>query len=145
MAAILATPRSTCVVIDHHVVNAKLVYPGSGLAASTSSDASISAKYGGEMNNRRTTLRAGPTSPRRPGVVSGYVFKLVRESTQLTQAALAEDLGVDMATVQGWESGRRSLGALRAGDLTRLRMRMSRLGTPRPCSTFCRTLSRLTW
>ena len=73
----------------------------------TSSDASISAKYGGEMDNRRTTPHAGPSSPRRPGVVSGYAFKLVRESTQLTQAALAEDLGVDMATVQGWESGRR--------------------------------------
>ncbi|MGH3860290.1 helix-turn-helix domain-containing protein [Actinokineospora sp.] len=58
------------------------------------------------------------------------MFKLIRESTHLTQARLAETLIVDVATVQGWESGRRPLGALRSADLVRLRMSMRRLGAP---------------
>ncbi|WNV84160.1 helix-turn-helix domain-containing protein [Umezawaea sp. Da 62-37] len=60
----------------------------------------------------------------------GYLFKTIRESIRLTQAELADELTVDVATVQGWESGRRSLTALRAGDLVRLRMKLTRLGAP---------------
>lgn len=74
------------------------------------------------------TRRGGRGSARCLGVVSGYLFKLIRESVGLTQAALAEELIVDQATVQGWESGRRSLTALRASDLSRLRQRMITLG-----------------
>jgi len=60
--------------------------------------------------------------------VSGYLFKILRESIRLTQVELAERLEVDVATVQGWESGRRPLTALRAGDLMRLRASLIRLG-----------------
>lgn len=62
------------------------------------------------------------------GIVSGYVLKLVRESLNLTQASLAERIEVDLTSVQGWESGRRPLTALRTGDLTRLRHTLMRLG-----------------
>jgi DNA-binding XRE family transcriptional regulator len=60
--------------------------------------------------------------------VSGFLLKLIRESTGLTQVQLAEQLGVDVASVQGWESGRRPLAALRAADLIRLRARLLRRG-----------------
>jgi DNA-binding XRE family transcriptional regulator len=62
------------------------------------------------------------------GTVSGYVFKLVRESAQLTQEALAEHLDVTRATVQSWESSRRSLGALSAHSSLALRHHLASLG-----------------
>ncbi|MBF6227111.1 helix-turn-helix transcriptional regulator [Nocardia abscessus] len=62
--------------------------------------------------------------------MSGYLLKLLRESTGLTQTEFAELLGVDQTTVYGWESGRRPLAHLRAGDLTRLRMLLTRHGAP---------------
>jgi transcriptional regulator with XRE-family HTH domain len=58
------------------------------------------------------------------------VWKLIRESVGLTQLRLAEDLNVDVATIQGWESGRRALTAVRSGDLARLRVRLIRRGAP---------------
>ena len=73
------------------------------------------------MVNSRETLRGGHGSPRCLGAVSGFVLKLIRESASLTQVQLAQKLGVDVASVQGWESGRRPLAALRAADLYRLR------------------------
>lgn len=60
--------------------------------------------------------------------MSGYLLKLVRESIGLTQFALAERLSVDVATMQGWESGRRPLTALRAADHVRLRRKLVALG-----------------
>lgn len=63
-------------------------------------------------------------------MVSGFALKIIRESTGLTQAALAERLVVNLATVQGWESGRRPLTALRSADLTRLRAKLVSLGAP---------------
>lgn len=68
--------------------------------------------------------------PRRTtaGAVSGFVLRLVRESIPRTQAALAEALGVDLDTVQGWESGRRPLANVRAGALLELRRRLPALG-----------------
>ncbi|MGH3940819.1 MAG: helix-turn-helix domain-containing protein [Pseudonocardiaceae bacterium] len=60
--------------------------------------------------------------------MSGFLLKLIRESTGLTQVRLAERLGVDVASVQGWESGRRPLAALRVADLVRLRSRLLRCG-----------------
>ncbi|MGH3753577.1 MAG: helix-turn-helix domain-containing protein [Pseudonocardiaceae bacterium] len=60
--------------------------------------------------------------------MSGFLLKLIRESAGLTQVQLAEQLGVDVASVQGWESGRRPLAALRAADLVRLRSRLLRCG-----------------
>jgi DNA-binding transcriptional regulator YiaG len=47
------------------------------------------------------------------------VVKIIRESVGLTQAGLAEGLGVDVTTVQGWETARRPLTALRTGDFVR--------------------------
>lgn len=68
--------------------------------------------------------------PRRTsaGAVTGFVLRLVRESVPLTQAALAEALGVELDTLQGWESGRRPLANMRAGALLDLRRRLPALG-----------------
>ncbi|MEV6925326.1 helix-turn-helix transcriptional regulator [Dactylosporangium sp. NPDC051485] len=62
--------------------------------------------------------------------MSGFVLKLARQSAALTQEKLAEALGVDVTTVQGWESGRRPLSAVNAGDFLRLCGRLARLGAP---------------
>ncbi|GAB3159981.1 hypothetical protein GCM10027059_07080 [Myceligenerans halotolerans] len=64
------------------------------------------------------------------GVISGFVLKALRGAVGHTQAGLAERLAVDVSTVQGWESGRRPLAALRAADLMRLRLRLVALGAP---------------
>lgn len=64
------------------------------------------------------------------GIVSGFVLKLARRSTGLTQEKLAELLAMDVTTIQGWESGRRPLAATSAGDFLRLSARLSRLGAP---------------
>jgi transcriptional regulator with XRE-family HTH domain len=81
----------------------------------------------------RRTLRGSQGSPRCLGAVSGFLLKLVRESAGLTQVQLAETLDLDVASVQGWESGRRPLTALRAADLVRLRCRLLQEGA-RPTS-----------
>jgi transcriptional regulator with XRE-family HTH domain len=73
----------------------------------------------------RGTLTGSTSSE---GRVSGYVFKLVRESAGRTQQQLAADLRVSPATIQGWESGRRPLMAMPAGQFLALRSRLSRLG-----------------
>ncbi|MFJ1756482.1 helix-turn-helix domain-containing protein [Kitasatospora sp. NPDC088134] len=62
------------------------------------------------------------------GVVSGYLLRLARESIPRTQTAFAEDVGRDLGTVQGWESGRRPLANTRSGDLLHLRRRLALLG-----------------
>lgn len=83
---------------------------------------------GHPMCNRHSTRRESQGSPRHLGTVSGFLFKLIRESAGLTQVQLAENLGCDVASIQGWESGRRPLGALRTVDLALLRFRLLRLG-----------------
>lgn len=81
-------------------------------------------------------MRSGPTaltggrSSRTNAAVSGYVLKLARQSTALTQEKFAEVMRVDVNTVQGWESGRRPLSAMTAGEFLRLCGRLSRLGAP---------------
>ncbi len=80
------------------------------------------------MVSGRKTLRGGQGLPRCLGAVSGFLLKLIRESAGLTQVQLAETLGLDVASVQGWESGRRPLTALRAADLVQLRSRLLREG-----------------
>ncbi|MEV8628255.1 XRE family transcriptional regulator [Streptomyces sp. NPDC051079] len=62
------------------------------------------------------------------GAVAGFVLRLARETIPRTQASLAEVLGVDLGTVQGWESGRRPLANMKAGALLNLRRRLSALG-----------------
>jgi len=75
------------------------------------------------------TLTGGRGS-RAVGIVSGYVLKLARQAAGQTQESFAERLTVDVSTVQGWESGRRPLAAMNAGDFVRLCARLSRLGAP---------------
>ncbi|MEV4463801.1 helix-turn-helix transcriptional regulator [Micromonospora echinofusca] len=62
------------------------------------------------------------------GEVTGYLFKLIRESIPLTQEQLAADLGVDRVTVQSWESGRRPFTAVPLGQAITVRHRLRRLG-----------------
>lgn len=81
------------------------------------------------MATRTATLTGGPSS-RSTGVVSGFVLKLARQSAALTQEQLAEALTMGVSTVQGWESGRRPLAAMHAGEFLRLSGRLSRLGAP---------------
>ncbi|MFJ3882135.1 helix-turn-helix domain-containing protein [Streptomyces sp. NPDC090077] len=56
------------------------------------------------------------------------MLRLARESIPRTQAAMAEALGVDLGTLQGWESGRRPLANTKAGALLSLRRRLALLG-----------------
>lgn len=79
---------------------------------------------------RASETPTGGHSLRTIGIVSGFVLKLARQSTGLTQEKLAETLAVDATTVQGWESGRRPLAATTAGDFLRLSSRLTRLGAP---------------
>ncbi|WP_158102632.1 helix-turn-helix domain-containing protein [Lentzea kentuckyensis] len=81
------------------------------------------------MRGGSATLTGGQGS-RAAGVVSGYVLKLARQAAGLTQENFAERLTVDVSTVQGWESGRRPLAAMNAGDFVRLCARLPRLGAP---------------
>jgi transcriptional regulator with XRE-family HTH domain len=64
----------------------------------------------------------------RHAFITGYVFKLARESIPMTQDALAADLGVDRGTIQGWESGRRAFTAVSFGRSVILRYRLAALG-----------------
>ncbi|WP_308312695.1 helix-turn-helix domain-containing protein [Streptomyces sp. ISL-11] len=56
--------------------------------------------------------------------MTGHLFKVIRERLPCTQREIAERLGVDATTVQGWESGRRALTAMAAGQLLTLRRRL---------------------
>jgi transcriptional regulator with XRE-family HTH domain len=64
----------------------------------------------------------------RDGIITGYLLKLIRQSAGLSQERLAEQLGVDSNTVQGWETGRRSLTGTRVATLVELRHRLRQLG-----------------
>ncbi|WP_327236802.1 XRE family transcriptional regulator [Streptomyces sp. NBC_01317] len=73
-------------------------------------------------------IARSPASRAATGAVAGFVFRLARESIPRTQAQLAEELTADLATVQGWESGRRPLANVKAGTLSDLRRRLAALG-----------------
>jgi transcriptional regulator with XRE-family HTH domain len=77
-----------------------------------------------------TRTSSGLRTDRRPreGLITGFLLKLIRESAGLTQETLAEQLGVDRNTIQGWESGRRSLTGTRVATLVQLRHRLRQLG-----------------
>jgi DNA-binding XRE family transcriptional regulator len=81
---------------------------------------------------RRETLTGGRSAPERgpDGLVAGFLFKVIREQIPRTQEELANDLGVDKSTLQGWESGRRPLSATRVGNLVAMRRKLIRLGGP---------------
>ena len=76
----------------------------------------------------RTSGGFRPNGRPRQGLITGYVFKLIREYAGLTQETLAEHLGVDANTVQGWESGRRSLTGTRVATLVQVRHRLRQVG-----------------
>jgi len=79
-------------------------------------------------SNSQTSMRGFVTPGSEIGIVSGFVLKLIRGSLTLTQSELAERLGVDISTIQGWETGKRPLTALRSADLVRLKTRLITLG-----------------
>ncbi|MFF3533221.1 helix-turn-helix domain-containing protein [Streptomyces sp. NPDC002466] len=79
----------------------------------------------------RNTLTSGRGMPQRSrsGMVSGYVFRLIREQLGHTQEALAERFRVSLDTVAGWESGRRPLTALPVGQMLTYRHHLLQLGS----------------
>ena len=64
----------------------------------------------------------------RSGVISGYVFRLIREQLGLTQQGVADRFGASVDTVAGWESGRRPLTAVPVGQMLVHRHRLLHLG-----------------
>lgn len=87
---------------------------------------------GNAMSSRSTiSVQRRRTDSGHPqqGLISGYLFKLLREALGLSQEALAEALGVGKNTVQGWETGRRPLANVRRGDLFRLTHQLRGLGS----------------
>ncbi|MFE7358358.1 XRE family transcriptional regulator [Streptomyces sp. NPDC057543] len=63
------------------------------------------------------------------GTIAGFVLRVARESTSTrTQAGMAEAMGIDLATWQGWETGRRPLAKVKAGALLDVRRRLLALG-----------------
>ncbi|SDC50655.1 helix-turn-helix transcriptional regulator [Actinokineospora iranica] len=84
---------------------------------------------GAPLQSKSPTLTQSQGVPL-TGVVAGFVLKLARRSACLTQESLAESLQVDVTTIQGWESGRRPLAAVQAGDVLRLGSRLAHLGAP---------------
>ncbi|MBD0746400.1 DNA-binding transcriptional regulator [Streptomyces sp. CBMA152] len=75
-----------------------------------------------------TTDSQGTALRARGGVISGYVFRVIRESLGHTQEAFAEQFGVSLDTVAGWESARRPLTAVPVGQMLVHRHRLMRLG-----------------
>ncbi|MFD5251346.1 helix-turn-helix domain-containing protein [Streptomyces bobili] len=77
------------------------------------------------------TLTGSQGSPVRPraGVISGYVFRTIREQLGHTQETFAEHLRVSSDTIAGWESGRRPLTAVPVGQMLVQRHRLMQLGT----------------
>jgi transcriptional regulator with XRE-family HTH domain len=76
----------------------------------------------------RTSGGVRPDGRAREGLITGFLLKLIRESAGLSQETLAEQLGVDRNTIQGWESGRRSLTGTRVATLVQVRHRLRQLG-----------------
>ncbi|MEU9145706.1 helix-turn-helix domain-containing protein [Streptomyces sp. NPDC048349] len=78
----------------------------------------------------RSTLTRGQGTPHRgrTGIVSGYIFRVIREQLGHTQDSLAEAFRVSTDTVAGWESGRRPLTSLAVGQMLAYRHRLLRMG-----------------
>jgi transcriptional regulator with XRE-family HTH domain len=62
------------------------------------------------------------------GIIAGSVLAAARRTAGLTQEGFAEAIGSHADTVKSWESGRRSLGSVQAGQVARVRRRLLRLG-----------------
>ncbi|GAA1165985.1 transcriptional regulator with XRE-family HTH domain [Kitasatospora gansuensis] len=85
------------------------------------------APHGGDRALEKLT-GSSPRAGQGFATVSGHLFKEIRERTGTSQERLAQALGVDKSTLQGWESGRRSLNSSRAGSLRALKRNLLRLG-----------------
>ncbi|MYT22982.1 helix-turn-helix domain-containing protein [Streptomyces sp. SID7760] len=81
-------------------------------------------------NNRPVTLTSSQGSHKqaRGGIVSGYVFRVIREQLGHTQDTFAEAFAVSADTVAGWETGRRPLTSLAVGQMLVHRHRLMRMG-----------------
>lgn len=82
--------------------------------------------------NPRGTLTSGQGSDRsaRQALIAGVVLRFARESTptRCSQERLAQGLGISIDTEAGWESGRRPLSAVKAGQFVLLKSTLIRLG-----------------
>ncbi|MFF5980916.1 helix-turn-helix domain-containing protein [Streptomyces olindensis] len=76
------------------------------------------------------SLTGGRGTHARPriGVISGYVFRIIREQLGRTQDDVAELLEVSPDTIAGWESGRRPLTAVPVGQMLVHRHRLMQTG-----------------
>ncbi|MDX2669748.1 helix-turn-helix transcriptional regulator [Streptomyces sp. NRRL_ISP-5395] len=83
----------------------------------------------GSGSRRALTGGRGTPVRSRSGIVSGYVFRLVREQLGHTQETLADRLRISPDTIAGWESGRRPLTAVPVGQMLVHRHRLLRLGS----------------
>jgi hypothetical protein len=80
---------------------------------------------------RTLTASHGRELPAREALITGYVLRLARESVPdgCSRERLADAMAVAPDTVAGWETGRRPLTAVRAGQFTRLRSVLACTGT----------------
>lgn len=83
----------------------------------------------GQQANGTPTGGQGTPGRARAGIISGYVFRVIREQLGHTQESLAELFGVAADTVAGWETGRRPLTSLTVGQMLMHRRRLMRMGT----------------
>lgn len=76
------------------------------------------------------TTSQGRRATRRETLITGYLVRLARESAPggCSQERLSRVMAVSPDTVAGWETGRRPLAAVRAGQFVRLRSELARLG-----------------
>ncbi|WP_055698885.1 helix-turn-helix domain-containing protein [Streptomyces silaceus] len=81
-------------------------------------------------HHTRSTLTGGQGRPERvrAGIISGYVFRLIREQLGHTQDAFAETFGVSVDSIAGWEAGRRPLTSVPVGQMLVHRHRLMTLG-----------------
>ena len=85
------------------------------------------------MNRKQAeilTTRQGSKRPLREALITGYLLRLTRESVPggCTQERLAEVMDVSPDTMAGWETGRRPMTAIRAGQFVMLRSALTHLG-----------------
>lgn len=62
------------------------------------------------------------------GLIAGHLLRLIREHLGRTQEHLADDLHIDVNTLRSWETGRRPLANIKAGQLHALRRKLRALG-----------------
>ncbi|MHC3815778.1 helix-turn-helix domain-containing protein [Streptomyces sp. DT9] len=75
------------------------------------------------------TSGQGTVARSRSGIISGYVFRVIREQLGHTQDTLAEKFHVSSDTIAGWESGRRPLTAVPVGQMLMHRHQLLQLGS----------------